>query len=113
MTANEPVEKVPTTEKVPELGVPKWSLNPRSLLKRQIRRLLFLSIFRFSFSYRLNAAVSGRGERMRASGPLYCEVRRHISSCDQQLHSLDSAGRKRRLRCRTRQEVDECFTRLW
>jgi hypothetical protein len=32
--ANEAVEKVPTSKKMSESGVPKWSLDPRSSLKR-------------------------------------------------------------------------------
>src|SRR3990170_5156159 len=51
---NEPVEKVPTRKKTSELGVPKWSLDPRSSLKSQIRRSFFLANFRSTFFYRLN-----------------------------------------------------------
>jgi len=52
--ANEPVEKVPTRKKRSESGVPKWFLDPRSSLKRQIRRPFFLQLLPSDFFYRLN-----------------------------------------------------------
>jgi len=58
---NEPVEKVPTRKKRSELGVPKWFLDLRSSLKRQIRRPFFLQLLPSHFFYRLNdkADLSG------------------------------------------------------
>src|SRR5438093_13128286 len=55
--ANEPVEKVPTHKKRSELGVPKWFLDLRSSLKRQIRRSFFLQLLPSDFFYRLNRSL--------------------------------------------------------
>src|SRR5437762_10424509 len=52
--ANEPVEKVPTRKKRSESGVPKWFLDLRSSLKRQIRRPFYLQLLPSDFFYRLN-----------------------------------------------------------
>ncbi len=48
--SNESVEKVPTTKKVSKLGVPKWYLDPRSSLIRQIRTSFYYKFFDLPFS---------------------------------------------------------------
>src|SRR3990172_13089180 len=60
---NEPVEKVPTRKKTSELGVPKWSLDPRSSLKSQIRRLFFCKFCDLPFPTGSTQKLSGGASR--------------------------------------------------
>ena len=55
---NEAVEKVPTRKKVSELGVPKWSPDPRSSRIANME-VVFVINFSLYFFYRLNVSLTG------------------------------------------------------